>query len=125
MKDTCKNIQVMGISESHCNPRILTGQLTIDGYSIERKDRANGKGGGILCYIRNDMQWQRRYELEIDEIECIWIELFFVSSKSLLICIAYKPPESSTYVNNNFAMKFNEMLEVGANETKKQLLLVI
>ena len=51
MKDMCKNIQLMGISESHCNPRILTGQLTIDGYSIEPKDRVNGKGGGIVCYI--------------------------------------------------------------------------
>ena len=107
MKDTRKEIQVMGISESHCNPRILTDQLLIDGNSIERKDRGNGKGGGILCYIRNDLKWQRRYDLEVDNIECIWVEIFFVSSKSILICIAYKPPESSTYLDNNFATKFN------------------
>ena len=122
MKDTRKEIQVMGLSESHCNPRILTDQLLIDGYSIERKDRGNGKGGGILCYIRNDLKWQRRYDLEVDNIECIWVEIFFVSSKSILICIAYKPPESSTYLDNNFATKFNEMLEVGVNENKETII---
>ena len=68
------------------------------------------------------MQWKRRYDLEIDEIECIWIELFFVSSTSILICIAYKPLESSTYVNNNFATKFNKMLEVGVSENKETII---
>ena len=66
----------MGISESHCNPRILTDHLVIDGYLIERKDRGNGKGGGILRYIRNDLKWQRTYAFEVNEIECIWIELY-------------------------------------------------
>lgn len=68
------------------------------------------------------MKWQRRYDLEVDNIECIWVEIFFVSSKSILICIAYKPPESSTYLDNNFATKFNEMLEVGVNENKETII---
>ena len=36
-------------------------------YVTERKDRLSGKsGGGILCYVRENIQYKRRSDLETD-----------------------------------------------------------
>ena len=47
---------------------------------MERKDRKVGPHGGVLCYIRDDLKYDRRYDLEIKGIECIWIEFFIPKS---------------------------------------------
>ena len=46
-------------------------------YVTERKDRLSGKsGGGILCYVRENIQYKKRLDLE-----------------NLLVCFFYRPPD--------------------------------
>ena len=50
-------------------------------YVTERKDRLSGKsGGGILCYVRENIQYKRRSDLETD-LELIWLDIFISGSK--------------------------------------------
>ena len=49
--------------------------LAVHGYSIERKDRNNGRGGGVARYVRNYVFYKRLDSLEDDELEDIWMKI--------------------------------------------------
>ena len=122
LSDTHKNIQIFSISETHLHTSISDTELCIDGYTIIRKDCKKGTYGGVLCYIRNDISFQRRLDLEKPELEAIWIELFIPKSKSLLISVVYKPPESSRHLHKNFTTIFDDMISTAVSENKEILL---
>ena len=48
------NVTVIGISESQLDNTVYDFEVAIDGYNIIRNDR-NRKGGGVACYIRNNI----------------------------------------------------------------------
>ena len=60
LSGTHRNVHVYGISESHTTPNIRDEELEIDGYDLVRKYRENGEYGGVLCFIRSDIKYQRR-----------------------------------------------------------------
>ena len=48
------NAAVIGICESTLDASVLEQEINIDNYKILRCDR-NRRGGGVACYIRNDL----------------------------------------------------------------------
>ena len=48
------NAAVIGISESKLDDSVSTSEIQIDEYDLLRCDR-NRHGGGVACYIRNDL----------------------------------------------------------------------
>ena len=61
-------------------------------------------------------------DLEIAGLEAIWIEIFVVRSRSILVCFSYKPPDSSDYIYENFTTKFRDVIETATCENKETLL---
>ena len=59
--------------------------IEVDGYHLFRKDRGT-QGGGILVYVSNKYNVVRRQDIEMSNLETIWLEVTFTQSKSLLIC---------------------------------------
>ena len=49
--------------------------LALDGFCLERKDGGHRRGGGVACYIRNDIEYNRLRELEDEMLEVIWIKV--------------------------------------------------
>ena len=95
LNDRC-SVNILGVCETFLTEEIDNSLLDIEGFNFERKDRGVGLGGGILIYISNQIQYKRRYDIEKDEIEAIWIEVLIPNSKSVLICSAYRPPSAPT-----------------------------
>jgi exonuclease III len=114
-----KTIHIFGITESKLDLSISDTEIRIDGYTGVRYDRKNGAGGGVYVYIRDDLNFQRRTDLESQFIEAVWIEIFIKMSQSILICIAYRPPNSSNYLNKNFDNEFNDMLTTATMDNKE------
>ncbi len=84
---------------------ILDSEIEIDGCNIIRKDR-NRHGGGVACYIRNDICYNHRDNFS-NEIENIFLDILLPKTKPILIGILYRPPtqsgfleELSTSINN-------------------------
>ena len=113
-----KNIQTSGFTESHLNTSISNNEICIDGNFIDRLDRKKGTHG----YIRDDVEYERRKDLETDGIEAIWLEITLPKSSPLLICFTYKPPEGSRHFDKNFLAKFEIMLEIAILEGKETIL---
>ena len=49
-------VTIIGISETKLDNTVLNSKISIEGYDILRFDR-NRHGGGVACYIRNDISF--------------------------------------------------------------------
>ena len=119
MEETNKEIQILGVTEIHLNNNISDEELLISGYRVERKDRENSPCGGPAVYICDDIQWQRRNDLEVNGIECLWIELLIKRSRSILLGIIYRPLDTSKYLDKDFEAKCEDMLNMVLSEDKE------
>ena len=74
-------------------------------------------------YIKQDVPYRRRYDLEREDIECIWIEILFPKSKGIIIGNIYRPPDTSKYSDSDFNDKLDEVLNAVSDEEKEIILL--
>jgi len=88
---------VIGITESKIDDTVLDGEIMIDGYIPIRSDRTR-HGGGVICYIREDISFNK-IELKSD-IEHIFLDLLLPNTKPILIGIIYRPPKQTSFLNN-------------------------
>jgi hypothetical protein len=61
--------------------------------------------------------------LEKDDLETIWLEICFKNAKKFLICVLYRPPDSSKHTNKNFVESLCFVLNAIAEENKETTLL--
>jgi hypothetical protein len=95
-----KNISpdVIALTETWLNDDIIDSVCDMSGYSIVRKDRMHGSGGGVLLYIRNGFSFRRLDNLiNIDPD----FEILFVSVRPpvlprplsiIVLAVLYCPP---------------------------------
>ena len=69
------DIDVACITETWFREYMDDSSLALDGFCLERKDRDHRRGGGVACYIRNDIEYKRLRELEDDMLEVLWIKV--------------------------------------------------
>ena len=110
---------IFGLCETFLNDNVPDRILQINGYGFERRDRIGKAGGGILCYIGEDVKYKRRNDLEDDNIENIWLEVMYACSKNILIGFIYRPPNC----NANWFDTFGENLEKLYHEDKDVILM--
>ena len=90
------------LGETFLNDKNDDRLLYHEGFELERKDRIAKAGGGLLCYIQNDITYERRTDLENPTIEIIWLEIKCATSKNILVGFFYRPPNSNTEWLNTF-----------------------
>ena len=106
----------MGVCETFLNESVDDKTLHIDGYTFERKDRDactatdSKNGGGIVVYIRDNINYTRRIDLETSDIESVWLEFNLKNSKSFLFCSVYRPPSSKSEWIDTFFLQIEKSL---------------
>ena len=78
-----------------------------------------GLGGGVGCYIRSDLVYRRRPDLETPELELMFFELPVKLSKPILMCVLYRPPDSSKHLNKSFNERFADVITLATLENKE------
>ena len=79
--DQHRSIYIFGLCETFLNDSIENEQIHINGFKFERNNQLNtvahpsGKGGGILIYVAEHIDYSRRKEIESTDIESTWIEI--------------------------------------------------
>ena len=110
------NAAVIGISESKLDDTMSTSEIQIDEYDLLRCDR-NRHGGGVACYIRNDLSYSVKSYFPKD-IENIFFELLLPNTKPVVVGTIYRPPNQA-----NFMEIFNENLsKVDKNNVETYIL---
>ena len=73
----------------------LEGEVWELGYILERSDR-DRKGGGLACYVRNDLSYNVRDTLS-DKIENIFVDIIHPKINPILVVVVYRPPDKSDF----------------------------
>ena len=96
------SVHILGLSEIKLEDYHPDSVFLIDGYQKPmRKDRLEG-GGGIIVYIKEGVVFKRRSDLELKELECVWLEICPTNSNSFLICFMYRHPNARVGWNESF-----------------------
>ena len=70
------DFDILAFSETWLNESTLSEDLLIESFSQpERKDRVGDRHGGVIIYVKDSLFYRRRDDLELREIENIWIEI--------------------------------------------------
>ena len=98
------NAAVIGISESKLDDSVLSFEIHIDNYNTLRCDW-NRHGGGVVCYIRNDLSYDVKSFFP-PEIENSFFEILLPNTKPIIVGIIYRPPSQSEFleiINTHFS----------------------
>ena len=94
---TKTNAAVIGITESWLDDSVKDSEVEVCGYSILRHDR-NRHGCGVCLYIRSDISFSPRIDLQTDNIETV-LGGSPPACKTRLILTGscYRPPRQSDF----------------------------
>ena len=110
------NAAVIGISESKLDDSVSSSEIQIDEYDLLLCDR-NRHGGGVACYIRNDLSYNVKSYFPKD-LENIFFELLLPNTKPIVVGTIYRPPNQT-----NFMEIFSENLsKVDTNNIETYIL---
>ena len=118
LQSSANDISVLGVSESKLGDDIPDSFIRIENFQFLRKDKIQGSGG-LIVYVRSDVSFSRRKDLEKEHFESIWIEIFHKNSKSFLVGHFYRNPSSNISWND----VFDEQVEAAVGEDKEIFLL--
>jgi len=92
---------IIGITESWGKTEVADSEISLEGYTMYRTDREDGrKGGGVLLYIDSKLMVTVRDDLSNDKFrECIWCDIISGNEKTL-VGICYRSPSSTTLEND-------------------------
>ena len=92
------NAALIGITESKLDESIPNSEININNYILIRNDR-NRNGGGVACYIREDINFTQKNIFK-DDIECIFVDILLPKTKTFTVGIFYRPPNKTKFIEN-------------------------
>ena len=95
MFGNCK-AAIISFSETMLDSSINDSEIEIENYTVIRKDR-NRNGGGVCVYVRADICFYVRTELNHNDIEAVWLDIIIPKSKPFLFGALYRPPSQNTF----------------------------
>ena len=104
-------IDILLINETKLDSTIHDSDVYIPGFEIVRKDRrVNGrKGGGVCIYLRTNLNYRIRDDLNNDDLECLIVEISKPRSSAFLVGTWYRPPNSPPERFNEFEIVIDKI----------------
>ena len=91
-----EDYDIITLSETWLQRASPDSQLALKNFQQPfRRDRVDDSGyGGVLAWVSNEIVAKRRKDLELKDLEAMWLEIR-VRNHKLLLCTVYRPPNSS------------------------------
>jgi hypothetical protein len=87
---------IVCFTETWLNSNIPDSIISFPGYSVVRRDRCSGEGGGVAIYVTDNIQYTRLKQIDSKEFEVLWISLrprqLPRPINILLVAVIYCPP---------------------------------
>lgn len=85
---------IIAITETWLGPNITNEDLALSNYHRPaRKDRPHSPYGGVAMYCRENLSMIHRTDLDVHEVEIVWVEIF-MGTRTFLIGTIYRPPNA-------------------------------
>ena len=95
------NVGVACITETWLKSTVPSSVIDLPGYTVVWSDRNSQMGGGVCCYIKEDIPYKVWSELRDCEVESLWLTLrpprMPRSVPSLSFGVIYMPPGSTQH----------------------------
>ena len=75
-----KNVKIFIVTETHLQSATPTSLVDIWGYTFERNGHKS-KWGGAGIYIKENIEYIRRNDLNDENVEAVWIEILQITRK--------------------------------------------
>ena len=107
---------MIGISETWFKPDTDIRMFDIPGYSLLHVSRSNKRGGGVILFIRDGLDYKLRADLsgEHANYESIFAEISIDNVKSLVGCV-YRAPDNDI---TSFIESFDHRMQIIGQERK-------
>ena len=96
---TTSKAAVIAVSETWLDSSILDGEVGLSGYYIYRHDR-NRHRGGVCLFIRSDITFNPRHDLQVDGLESAWVEVILPKTKPIIVGVCYAHLNNLTSMNS-------------------------
>ena len=90
------NAAVIEVTETWLDDSIEDAEVELLGYVIYRRDR-NRNGGGVCYFVRNDLAFNPRPDLNVNYLEAAWIEILLPKMLPILTDVCYRPPNQNNF----------------------------
>ena len=87
---------IIGITEKKLDHTVSNLEVNVPGRDILWCDR-NGNRGGVACYVRNDLNFNKS-ALHCREVENIIFDILLPKSKPLTIGVSNRPPNQTKFM---------------------------
>ena len=91
-------LKINQFSETWLDASNTNLSINIEGYNVLRRDRIS-HAGGVCAYIRSDLSYNQRAELQNDGLEDLWMELLLPNSKPIFIGTCYRAPDNNKIID--------------------------
>jgi len=85
--------KIIAVTESWATPEISDSEIGLDGFVLFRKDRRDvreGKGGGVLLYVSNELRCVQVDKFNAFKCESVWVELQEDLRANVIVGVCYK-----------------------------------
>ena len=98
LSSVANKVHVLGLSETRLDDRIEDYHISINNYTIIRRDKRSDKQTGFAAYVHDSIcqQIKIRKDLQYKEIEDLWLEIKQDKAIPFLICYIYRNPAATT-----------------------------
>ena len=110
-------VHLFGISESRLEARITNNIISVTDYTDLRRDSNYPLHTGLALYVHKSLEnrVRRRSDLEINTIECTWVEITDSKTKPLLVGYVYRNPASPQEWSHEFINTMDKVMENNKN----------
>ena len=112
-----QSIHILGVTETRLKHYHSNDIISIPDYSFIRQDAVFPGHAGIGVYIHNKVKpyISRRHDLELPELECIWLELRPHLKSPVLICFLYRNPSENSRWHDMFVSMMDNVNALNLN----------
>ena len=93
-------IHILALTETHLDSFILDPAVSLEGYSLFRKDR-DRYGGGVAIYIQSHLPSKLCLEFMYSDVEALRVQIHLPHLKPILVGCCYRPPGASAQYFND------------------------
>lgn len=110
--DNFSDFDILCFTETHLDNQIDDNHLLAEwsNFKLYKKD-ISLHSGGLVCYVRNNLLSKQRHDLEVINIQNLWLEVSY-KSRTLLICVAYRPPNSPVCFWDDLNLSIERALDI-------------
>ena len=102
---------VLVFTETWLNQSITDAKLRIPNFKLPfRCDRKDRIGGGVAIYVRESILATTRSDLQINNLEALWVEIH-IDHRKILIGGIYRPPDSNNTQWLNMEQSLDQALD--------------